>query len=35
VLNTLFSMRATEPASRVRIPYSPFFVDQVRTDHVA
>jgi cell division protease FtsH len=32
--NTLFSMRATEPASRVRVPYSPFFLDQVRADHV-
>jgi cell division protease FtsH len=32
--NTLFSMRATEPASRVRIPYSPFFLNQVRSDHV-
>src|SRR5262245_37599068 len=35
VLNTLFSMRATEPASRVRVPYSPFFVEQVSADRVA
>jgi cell division protease FtsH len=33
--NFLFTMRATEPASRVRVPYSPFFLDQVRADHVA
>jgi cell division protease FtsH len=33
-LNIFFGMRATEPASRVRIPYSPFFLDQVRADHV-
>src|SRR5215475_11652221 len=35
VLDTAFTMRATEPASRVRVPYSPYFVDQVRADHVA
>jgi cell division protease FtsH len=35
VLNTLVSMRATAPAQRVRVPYSPFFVEQVRADHVA
>src|SRR5262245_49350766 len=35
VLSPVFSMRATEPASRVRVPYSPYFVDQVRADHVA
>jgi cell division protease FtsH len=28
-------MRMTAPASRVRVPYSPFFLDQVRADHVA
>src|SRR4029450_6523859 len=28
-LNFYFSTRATQPASRVRIPYSPFFLDQV------
>src|SRR4051812_8246011 len=33
-LDTLFSMRATEPAARVRVPYSPFFLGQVRADHV-
>lgn len=35
LFNTVFSMRATEPASRVRVPYSPFFLNQVRADHVA
>ena len=34
-LFTFFAMRATEPAARVRVPYSPFFVEQVRADHVA
>ena len=34
VFNTVFSMRATSPASRVRVPYSPFFLNQVRADHV-
>ena len=34
-LNSFFGMRASEPASRVRVPYSPFFLDQVRADHVA
>src|SRR5262245_58675753 len=34
-LNFALSTRATEPASRVRVPYSPFFVGQVRADHVA
>jgi cell division protease FtsH len=33
-LNFFLSTRATEPASRVRIPYSPFFLKQVRADHV-
>jgi cell division protease FtsH len=33
-LNIFLSTRATEPASRVRVPYSPFFLAQVRTDHV-
>src|SRR5215475_657695 len=33
-LNFYFGTRATQPASRVRIPYSPFFVDQVRAGHV-
>jgi cell division protease FtsH len=34
-INIAFTMRATEPAPRVRVPYSPFFLDQVRADHVA
>jgi cell division protease FtsH len=33
-VNFYFSTRATEPASRVRVPYSPFFVGQVRAGHV-
>jgi cell division protease FtsH len=33
-INFFFSTRATEPASRVRIPYSPFFLAQIRADHV-
>src|SRR5262245_5707204 len=32
--NIFFSMRASRPASRVRVPYSPFFLDQVRAKHV-
>jgi cell division protease FtsH len=27
-------MRATQPESRLRVPYSPFFLDQVTADHV-
>src|SRR5262245_47726539 len=34
VVNSLLSMHATEPAARVRVPYTPFFVDQVRADNV-
>src|SRR5262245_9438101 len=34
-LNLVLSVRATEPAARVRVPYSPFFVQQVRDGHVA
>jgi cell division protease FtsH len=34
VFNTFFSMRATAPAPRVRIPYSPFFLNQIRAGHV-
>jgi cell division protease FtsH len=34
-LNIFLSMRAAEPASRVRVPYSPFFLDQVNAGHVA
>src|ERR671935_708331 len=33
-LNFYFGSRATQPPSRVRIPYSPFFLDQVRAGHV-
>jgi cell division protease FtsH len=33
-LNFYFSTRATQPPSRVRIPYSPFFLDQVKGGHV-
>src|SRR6188768_1922142 len=32
--NLFFSMRASQPASRVRVPYSPFFLDQVREKQV-
>jgi cell division protease FtsH len=34
-LNIFLSMRAAEPASRVRIPYSPFFLNQVNAGHVS
>ncbi len=34
VINIVFGMRAGEPASRVRIPYTPFFLQQVRAGHV-
>jgi cell division protease FtsH len=34
-LNVFLSVRAAQPASRVRVPYSPFFLDQVRAGHVA
>jgi cell division protease FtsH len=33
-LNLFLTMRANEPASRVRVPYSPYFVTQVKDDHV-
>jgi cell division protease FtsH len=33
-LNFYFSSRATQPPSRVRIPYSPFFLNQVREGNV-
>jgi cell division protease FtsH len=33
-VNVFFSSRATEPASRLRVPYSPFFLDQVSAGHV-
>jgi cell division protease FtsH len=32
--NIWLGSRATEPVGRVRIPYSPFFLDQVRAGHV-
>jgi cell division protease FtsH len=32
--NIFFGMRATQPESRLRIPYSPFFLDQVTAGHV-
>ena len=34
-VNVFVTNRATKPTSRVRVPYSPFFLDQVRTGHVA
>jgi cell division protease FtsH len=34
VLNFYFGTRATQPSSRVRIPYSPVFLQQVRAGHV-
>jgi cell division protease FtsH len=33
-VNFFVSMRAMEPSSRVRVPYSPFFLQQVSTGHV-
>jgi len=33
--NFYFGTRATKPPSRVRIPYSPFFLDQVRAGNVS
>jgi cell division protease FtsH len=33
-LNFYFGSRATQPPSRVRIPYSPFFLNQVNAGHV-
>jgi cell division protease FtsH len=32
--NIFFGMRATQPESRLRVPYSPFFLDQVDAGHV-
>jgi cell division protease FtsH len=32
--NFYFGSRATQPPSRVRVPYSPFFLEQVRAGHV-
>jgi len=33
-VNFYFGSRATQPTSRVRVPYSPFFVNQVNAGHV-
>src|SRR5690348_4855623 len=33
-LNVFFASRAMEPQSRVRVPYSPFFLQQVRAHNV-
>jgi cell division protease FtsH len=33
-VNFYFSSRASQPPSRVRVPYSPFFVNQVKAGHV-
>jgi cell division protease FtsH len=34
-LNFYLGTRATQPASRVRVPYSPYFLTQVREGHVS
>jgi cell division protease FtsH len=33
-LNFYVGTRATQPATRIRVPYSPFFLQQVRAGHV-
>jgi cell division protease FtsH len=33
-INIVFGMRAGQPPSRVRVPYTPFFLQQVRAGHV-
>src|SRR5919206_1179100 len=33
-LNLFISSRATQPPSRVRVPYSPFFLQQVKSGNV-
>src|SRR2546425_433649 len=33
-LNFYLGSRATQPPSRIRVPYSPFFLEQVREGHV-
>jgi cell division protease FtsH len=33
-VNIYFSSRASQPPARVRVPYSPFFVSQVKAGHV-
>src|SRR5262245_43834435 len=35
VLNIVLSSRAMQPTSRVRVPYSPVFLQQVKAGHVA
>jgi cell division protease FtsH len=32
--NLFFSARAMQATSRVRVPYSPYFLNQVKADHV-
>ncbi|HZO34745.1 MAG TPA: ATP-dependent zinc metalloprotease FtsH [Gaiellaceae bacterium] len=34
ILNFYVGSRATQPPSRVRVPYSPFFLQQVKSGHV-
>ena len=34
-VNIIVTARATQPASRTRVPYTPFFLDQVQAGHVA
>jgi cell division protease FtsH len=34
IFNFYLGSRATQPPSRVRVPYSPFFLDQVKAGHV-
>jgi cell division protease FtsH len=34
LLNFYLGSRATQPTSRVRVPYSPFFLEQVQAGHV-
>src|SRR5207244_1878230 len=34
LLNFYLGSRATQPTSRVRVPYSPFFIEQVQAGHV-
>src|SRR5262245_45988439 len=33
-LNVFLSAREMRPTSRVRVPYTPYFLDQVRAEHV-
>src|SRR6184192_1962860 len=35
IFNFYFGSRATQPPSRVRVPYSPFFLNQVRAGNVS